>query len=147
MKGDFGYGDGLFGTKELPFFENFYAGGPRSVRGYEENTLGPKDTTIHGGTRRRPLGGNIKVVGGAEMIFPLPFLKEFKQVRFAAFFDGGNVYSSDESFEFSELRYSTGLSGIWISPFGLVSVSIARPIGDKTGDETQPFQFTFGSTF
>ncbi|MDE0158105.1 MAG: outer membrane protein assembly factor BamA [Gammaproteobacteria bacterium] len=147
VKGDFGYGNGLFGTDELPFFENFYAGGPRSVRGYEENTLGPKDTPVHGGTRRRPLGGNIKVIGGAEMIFPLPFLKEFKQVRFAAFFDGGNVYSSDESFEFSELRYSTGLSGIWISPFGLVSVSIARPIGDQEGDETQPFQFTFGSTF
>ena len=147
VKGDFGYGSGLFGTDELPFFENFYAGGPRTVRGYEENTLGPKDTPVQGGTRRRPLGGNIKVVGGAEMIFPLPFLKEFKQVRFAAFFDGGNVYSSDESFEFSELRYSTGLSGIWISPFGLVSVSIARPIGDKEGDQTQPFQFTFGSTF
>ena len=81
------------------------------------------------------------------MIFPLPFLKDFKQVRFAAFFDGGNVYSDNEAFDFSELRYSTGLSGIWISPFGLVSVSIARPIGDKEGDETQPFQFTFGSTF
>ena len=147
VKGDFGYGDGLFGTGELPFFENFYAGGPRSVRGYEENSLGPKDTPVSGSSIRRPLGGNIKVVGGAEMIFPLPFLKDFKQVRFAAFFDGGNVYSSDESFEFSELRYSTGLSGIWISPFGLVSVSIAKPIGDKEGDETQPFQFTFGSTF
>lgn len=141
VKGDVGYGDGLFGTDSLPFFENFYAGGPRSVRGYEENTLGPRDSN------NRPLGGNIRVTGGAEMIFPLPFLKEFKQVRFAAFFDAGNVYASDESFSLNEIRYSTGLSGIWISPFGLVSVSIARPIGDKMGDETQPFQFTFGSTF
>ncbi len=147
VKGEFGYGNGLFGTDELPFFENFYAGGPRSVRGYEENSLGPKDTPRGGSTRRRPLGGNIKVIGGTEMIFPIPFLKDFKQVRFAAFFDAGNVYSSEESFEFSEIRYSTGLSGIWISPFGLVSVSIAKPIGDKPGDETQPFQFTFGSTF
>ena len=141
VKGEVGYGDGLFGTDELPFFENFYAGGPRSVRGYEENTLGPRDS------RNRPLGGNIKVLGGAEMIFPLPFLEDFKQVRFAAFFDAGNVYASDEKFRFSEIRYSAGLSGIWISPFGLVSLSIARPIGDKVGDETQPFQFTFGSTF
>ena len=111
------------------------------MRGYEENTLGPRDSN------NRPLGGNIRITGGAEMIFPLPFLKEFKQVRFAAFFDAGNVYASGEPFSFNEIRYSTGLSGIWISPFGLVSVSIARPIGDKMGDETQPFQFTFGSTF
>ncbi len=166
IKGELGYGDGLFETDELPFFENFYAGGPRSVRGYEENTLGPEeclypldqpreedeplaasncpDRVVR---RGRPVGGNIKVIGGAEMIFPLPFLQDFKQVRFAAFFDAGNVYASDESFDFGEIRYSTGLSGIWISPFGLVSVSIARPIGDKPGDETQAFQFTFGSTF
>ncbi len=141
LKGELGYGGGLFGTSELPFFENFYAGGPRSVRGYEENTLGPRDS------RGRPLGGNIKVIGGAEMIFPIPFLKDFKQVQFAGFFDAGNVYADDEKFSFSEIRYSTGVSGIWVSPFGLVSISMARPIGDKPGDELQQFQFTFGSTF
>ena len=147
LRADIGYGEGVFGGDGLPFFENFYAGGPRSVRGYEENTLGPRDSF------GRPLGGNIKTVGSAEMIFPIPFLKEFKQVRFAAFFDAGNVYGEDTargdySFDLGELRYAAGFSGIWISPFGLVSVSIAEPIGDKKGiDETQPFQFTFGSTF
>ena len=34
------YGD----TQEPPFFQNFYAGGPRSLRGFESNTLGPRTT-------------------------------------------------------------------------------------------------------
>ena len=142
VKGDFGYGDGIINTDELPFFENFYAGGPRSVRGYEENTLGPRDSF------NRPLGGNIKLTGGAELILPVPFLKEFSNsVRFALFFDAGNVYGEDDDFDLGEIRYSAGLGGIWVSPFGLVSVSIAKPIGDKPGDEVQQFQFTFGSSF
>jgi outer membrane protein insertion porin family len=141
MKADLGYGDGYGGLNDLPFFENYYAGGPRSVRGYEENTLGPRDSF------NRPLGGNIKVVGGAEIIIPVPFLKDFDQVRLAGFFDAGNVYGKGDDFSFSELRYSAGLSGIWVSPFGLVSVSISKPIGDKPGDEVQQFQFTFGNSF
>ena len=84
---------------------------------------------------------------GAEVIFPVPFLRDFKQVRFAAFFDAGNVWAEEDSFELNELRYSAGISGIWVSPFGLVSVSIATPIGEEDDDETQPFQFTFGSSF
>jgi len=144
-KAELGYGDGLFGTDELPFFENFYAGGPRSVRGYEENTLGPLGKDLS--NRNLPIGGNMKIVGGVEIIFPLPFLEDLDSVRVSAFFDAGNVYGSDESVDLGELRYSAGLSGIWISPFGLVSVSVAQPFNDQPQDRTQVFQFTFGSNF
>jgi len=145
LKGDVGYGDG-FGDDALPFFENYYAGGPRSVRGYEENTLGPLDS------RGRPLGGNIKIVGGAELIIPVPFLREFESVRLAGFLDGGNVWGTNfitgsTDFDISEMRFSVGLSVIWVSPFGLVSVSISKPFGDEPGDQTQSFQFNFGSSF
>lgn len=151
VKGEFGYGE-AFGDDNLPIFENFYAGGPRSVRGYEENTLGPR-------VRGRPLGGNIKIIGGAEFIIPIPFLDEFKEsVRMSAFFDAGNVFGDygpdinneglvNEPFDMGNLRYSAGLSGIWVSPFGLVSISIATPIGSEPGDETQRFQFNFGTNF
>lgn len=136
-----GYGDGLGDTDELPFFENFYAGGPRTVRGYEENTLGPLDS------RGRPLGGNLKLVAGAEVILPVPFLRDVESVRVSGFFDAGNVYAPEDDVDLGELRYSAGLSGIWISPFGVVSVSIAAPIGSQSEDDTQPFQFTFGTSF
>ena len=153
LKGDFSYGDSYGDTDGLPFFENFYAGGPKSVRGYEENTLGPLDD------QDRPLGGNLKVVAGAEVILPVPFFRDLRSVRFSAFFDAGNVYGNNEDFDASELRYSVGLSGIWVSPFGLISASIAQPINDQDdvlgpkglvkerGDQTQIFQFTFGSSF
>jgi len=142
LKGDLGYGDSYGDTKGgLPFFENFYAGGPKSVRGYEENTLGPLDSL------GRPLGGNLRVVGGAEVILPVPFFKDIKSIRVAGFFDAGNVYGTDEDFDAGELRYSAGLSAIWLSPFGLVSASVAQPFNDQSTDQIQNFQFTFGTSF
>ncbi len=141
LKGDVGYGDSYGDTKEYPFFENFYAGGPKSVRGYEENTLGPKDSV------GRPLGGNLRVLAGAEVIIPVPFLSDIKSFRMSGFFDAGNVYGINEDFDLGELRYSAGIAGIWVSPFGILSVSAAAPIADKDGDDTQPLQFTFGTNF
>ncbi len=142
LKGALAYGDSYGDTKGgLPLFENFYAGGPKSVRGYEENTLGPLDSL------GRPLGGNLKVVGGAEVILPVPFFKDIKSIRIAGFFDAGNVYGIDEDFDAGELRYSAGISGIWLSPFGLVSASIAQPFNDQATDQIQNFQFTFGTSF
>ena len=41
---DLGYTKAFGDTKETPFFRNFYAGGPRSLRGFESNTLGPRST-------------------------------------------------------------------------------------------------------
>ena len=141
LKGRVGYGDGYGDTSELPFFENFFAGGPRSVRGYEENSLGPEDEF------RRAIGGNLLVVGNAEIILPLPFLPDTKSVRITGFVDAGNVYTASESFSFDEMRMATGISGIWLSPFGVLSVSVSKPFRDRIGDETQPFQFTFGTSF
>ena len=95
----------------------------------------------------RPLGGNLRLVAGAEVILPVPFFRDIKSVRIAGFFDAGNVYGTDEDFDTGELRYSVGLSGIWVSPFGLVSASIAQPLADQAGDQIENFQFTFGTSF
>ncbi len=139
---DIGYGDSYGDTTELPFFENFYAGGPRTVRGYRENTLGPRDSS------NRALGGDTKIVGNAEIILPVPFLSDFKKsIRITGFIDAGNVYGPSESLELGDLRYSTGMSAIWISPFGAVSASIAQPINEQSTDQVQNFQFTFGTSF
>jgi outer membrane protein insertion porin family len=137
-----GYGDSYGSTTELPFFENFFAGGPRSVRGYKENTLGPVTS------RNRPLGGDRKVVANAEVILPVPFLSGFKKsVRVSGFIDAGNVYAPNEDLKLGDMRYSTGVSAIWVSPFGAVSMSMALPFNDKPTDQIQNFQFTFGTSF
>lgn len=142
LSGRFGYGDSYGDTSELPFFENFYAGGPRSIRGYEENTLGPKDST------NRALGGDTRIIGNAEIILPVPFLSDYKKsIRLTGFIDAGNVFGANEDVSFGDMRYSTGISGIWISPFGAVSASLAMPFGDEATDEIQNFQFTFGTSF
>ena len=138
---DLGYGDAIGDTTELPFFENFYAGGPRSVRGYDEFTIGPVDNT------GLAIGGSKKVVGNAEVIIPVPFLSDVKQARVTGCVDAGSVYGPDEDVSFDDLRYSTGISAIWVSPFGAISASYAVPFANKSTDRIQNFQFTFGTSF
>ena len=141
LDGELGYGDGYGGTGELPLTENFFAGGLRSVRGFEANTLGPRDS------KEEPIGGALKVAGTAEVILPLPFTRESNAFRVTSFLDAGNVYRSTGDFEFDTLRYSAGVAGIWVSPVGPMTMSYAVPLRTRTGDETQGFQFTFGTSF
>lgn len=141
LRGEVGYGDGYSDTEDLPLMDNFFAGGIRSVRGFEANTLGPRDS------RDRALGGDLKLEARAEIILPVPFAPDSKSFRLTTFVDAGNVYGPDEDFEISELRYSAGLSAIWLSPLGAVTVSVAQPFNDDADDDTEPFQFTFGTSF
>ena len=142
LSADLGYGDAYGETTELPFFENFFAGGPRTVRGFKTNTLGPLDSN------GRPLGGNTKIIGRAELILPAPFLDEYKKsFRLTGFIDAGNVYGPDQKIDLGQIRYSTGIGAIWVSPFGVVQASIAMPLNKKPGDQTENFQFTFGASF
>lgn len=150
LSGDVAYGDGYGDTESLPFFENFYAGGPRSVRGWIANSLGPRETLTDD-----PVGGNLKLVGSVELFAPAPVGGEFeKSLRLGAFFDFGTVWTMDDSelltstgFDLGDLRYSTGLSVTWLSPVGALSFSFAYPLNEEEGDETQVFQFGFGQTF
>jgi len=132
------YGDGYGSTKNLPFFENFFAGGVSSVRGFQSNTLGPRDSNGD------PFGGSTKLLGSAELFFPVPFLEELNTVRIGAFADAGMV---SDGFNLNYMRYSAGLSGQWLSPFGALTVSAAIPFNKKQGDRVQMFQFNFGQGF
>lgn len=153
---DLGYGDGIGDTDGLPFFENFFAGGPKTVRGWRENTLGPRETTLE----ENPSGGNIKIVGSLEIFAPPPIEGDFaKTLRLGAFFDFGNVWTTSNptigdfelvaptGFSLSDIRYSAGLSVSWLSPIGALSASVAYPFNEKDGDDTQVFQFGIGQTF
>jgi outer membrane protein insertion porin family len=137
LNGELGVGDGL-GGKPMPFFKNFYAGGVSTVRGFEPNSLGPKD--INGDS----IGGSRRLVANAEFLFPFPGLKNDRSVRLGAFFDVGMI---GDKFDGGQLRYSTGVSVMWVSPLGPLRVSAAKPMRADATDREQRFQFTFGSAF
>jgi len=141
LKGDIGFGD-TYGGDIFPPFENYYAGGMNSVRGFKDNTLGPRDTKTN-----RATGGQLRTVGNAEIIMPIPFVKDSAAYRLSSFIDVGNVYESLDNFDANELRYSTGIAAAWLSPFGLLRFSLGYPLNDKSKDETQVFQFSFGQQF
>ncbi len=151
LSADLAYGDGYGDLSALPFFENYYAGGPRTVRGFRANTLGPRETNVP----FDPVGGNTKVVGTIELFAPPPIGGEFeKTLRLGAFLDAGNVWETTGTdlvaptgFDLGELRYSTGLSATWLSPVGALTISYAVPLNEKEQDQVQAFQFGIGQTF
>jgi outer membrane protein insertion porin family len=220
-----GYGDAYGSSEQLPFFRNFYAGGLRTVRGYETNTLGPRSTQavsyqtqftellrdsdgnifldangdprfdqtserayileqavdasgnpIFDATgqpvfidelfvsdifqyRPLPFGGNIQMVGTAEMLFPFGFLEDQSRIRSSLFLDAGNVFSSYctdrqiaqnncSNFAFDEFRYSAGVSLSWFTGImGVMTFSLAKPFNNSIIDESETFQFDIGNTF
>lgn len=141
LNADLGYASGR-GEKPLPFFKNYYAGGPTSVRGYEDFSLGPRDS------EGNSLGGTRRVVGNAELLFPMPGAAQDKSLRVALFLDAGQVYAEGAPVELSELRTSTGLALSWASPLGPLRLSYAWPLNAQEGiDREQRLQFRFGTTF
>jgi len=141
LTGDLGYVHGISG-KPVPFFKNFYAGGPGSVRGYKAFSLGPQDAESN------VLGGTRKVSGAAEVLFPMPGAQQDKSLRLSAFVDAGQVYAADQKIALGDLRYSAGVGLAWNSPFGPLKLSVAQPLNVKKGfDRVERLQFTFGSVF
>lgn len=138
---ELGYGGGYGDTSRLPFFANFFAGGISSVRGYEANSLGPRDSN------GRPLGGAFLATGRLELIFPPPVGGAAHTLRLSGFVDAGNVFATVSDFDTAELRYSAGVTLQWLSPLGPLTFSLAAPLNAKPGDDTQEFQFTFGRSF
>ena len=158
-----GYGN------DLPFYENFYAGGYGSVRGYESSTLGPKSQVYLDAVNdpdnqtftAEEVGGNALATFGAELILPMPFKGDWAdQVRPVLFAEGGQVFDTsdkeDRTFNDSDVplltqdndfRYSAGAGITWYTPIGPISLSYAVPFGDKEGDETEKVQFQIGNTF
>lgn len=145
LNGEIGYAD-TYDNGNYPFFKNYYMGGVNSVRGYQNATLGPKAIDSISG-RQYSIGGTKRLLGNAELFFPVPGLKNSSQFRMSAFVDAGNVFGSNESYSLGDLRYSAGIGASWISPFGPLKVVYAKALNSESGDDTQTIQFQMGQQF
>ena len=146
-------------TTAVPPFSNFYLGGPDSVRGIREGTLGPRDS--HG----NPYGGNLALTGQVEAILPVPE-KFSSTARATLFYDFGQVaykgnvlftdkgdYPVDYAFSPKNFVTSTGFAVQWLAPLGLFKFSYAIPLKYhhdtllNYGDDIEHFQFSIGQAF
>ncbi|MEW5249725.1 outer membrane protein assembly factor BamA [Microbulbifer discodermiae] len=182
-----GYADSYGTTTELPFFQNFYAGGFGSVRGFERNSLGPRSTPFqqyrinpcevdaegfvtncyvqnaNAGELEvtsqfqdpDPFGGNILIEGSAEVIFPLPFVKDQRSMQSAFFIDAGNVFDTScgatqlncYDVDLNHINVSAGIGLTWITGFGPLTFSLAKALEKNEEDEVEVFQFSLGNSF
>ena len=156
---DAGYGNG-YGGRSLPFFQNYYGGGVGSVRGFDTNSLGPREpsyitktengvTTTTAVFNGNATGGRRKFSMNNEILFPFPGTKNDKSVRGSVFFDAGQIYDRSDSQQKDNQRvhFSTGLAIAWQSPIGALKFSYAFPLSTKPNDKLQRFQFQVGTLF
>lgn len=149
-RGEIGYGDGYGDRSQMPFYEHFYAGGYGSVRGYSANSLGNRvDSNDPYDDDEDPFGGNVLTEGGLELIVPTPFAGDTRSMRTSFFFDAGQVFDNDRGYnpELTEIRTSVGIGFQWITVVGPLAFSLAQPLNDQSGDDTQMFQFSLGQSF
>jgi outer membrane protein insertion porin family len=153
------YGTALGNTTALPPYRHFFVGGPDTVRGFRENTLGPRDSLGN------PFGGDAAISGQVEAILPMP-AKFASTSRLSLFFDFGQAFFTgdtkfrdkngslvDYGFDVNAIRTSAGIAVQWLAPLGLFRFSFAYPIQYRRdtwrsyGDETERFQFSIGNAF
>lgn len=141
LNADLGWGQGL-SNRPYPLFKNYFVGGLGSVRGYQQSTLGPSDTT-----NSLYLGGPKKIVMNAELLAPFPGAGNDRTLRLFAFTDVGRAFGEHEKVNLTELRSSVGVGLSWISPMGPLRFSYALPMRRQLTDKIQRLQFQIGTSF
>jgi outer membrane protein insertion porin family len=130
-----------YGGKELPFYKRYFGGGSGSVRGFGNKTLGP---TYPNGKAK---GGEISILGSANLITPAFFFDNNEKMRMSAFIDAGNIFEKSSSINLGDIRMSAGLGFAYLSPIGSIGAFISTPILKKDGDTIEDFGFSLGSGF
>ena len=143
LNGELGWGKGLNG-QPFPLFKNYYSGGLGSVRGFQQGSLGPRDTTA--GTDYAT-GGPKKLTLNAEIVAPFPGAGNDRTLRLYGFVDAGNVFGENEQYRLNDLRASAGIGISWISPVGPLRIAYALPIRKMSGDRIERLQFQIGTSF
>jgi outer membrane protein insertion porin family len=119
-----------------PVFENFFAGGTTTIRGFRFRGASP----VNMGTI---VGGELQILGSAEYLFPIT---ADDALRAVAFVDFGTVEEKIEV-DFDNFRVAPGF-GLRISVPALgpapIALDLAFPIAHADGDDIQNFSFRVG---
>ena len=137
---DLSWGKGL-GGHPYPIFKNFYGGGLGSVRGFDQNSLGPVDVT------GAYIGGNRKINLNSELYLPIPGTGNDRTLRWFTYVDVGNVWGEEQKLNASDLRASAGVGLTWVSPVGPLKLSYGQPLRKRPEDRIQRLQFQIGTAF
>jgi outer membrane protein insertion porin family len=130
-----------YGGKELPFYRRYFGGGSGSVRGFGNKTLGP----LYPNGKAK--GGEISILGSANLITPAFFFDNNEKMRMSAFIDAGNIFEKSSNIDLGDIRMSTGLGFAYLSPIGSIGAFISTPILKKDGDIIEDFGFSLGTGF
>jgi outer membrane protein insertion porin family len=131
-----GIAEGFGGTSDLPIVERFFLGGRTTVRGYAQDTLGPK------GSDGNPTGGNAFAMFNLELRTDVG-----KGLGFITFLDGGNVWQKISEMDVTDLKYTTGLGLTYATPVGPVSVAFGYKLNREEGESRGELHFSLGYTF
>jgi outer membrane protein insertion porin family len=134
--GRVGYGLPIGITEQMPLRERFFLGGRTSVRGYNENEIGPR------GDNGDPIGGDFLVNFNTELRFPL-----FLGLHGAVFLDGGGDYLVDQSISFHEFREGAGPGLRYQTPVGTIALDYGFKIDRRAGESIGEVHVTIGNIF
>lgn len=135
LKGGVAYHFGK--TEELPLVERFFLGGRSTVRGYEQDTLGPK------GVDNNPIGGNAFIMGNIEMRTTAGL-----GIGIVTFIDFGNVWIKVGDISPGDMRYTAGLGLRYKTPVGPLRVDYGYKLNRATGDGSKgAVHFSIGHAF
>lgn len=131
-----GIAEGYNDTRELPIVERFFLGGRTTVRGYEQDTLGPK------GADGNPTGGNAFLMENVEIRASVT-----RNLGIVAFLDGGNVWVKVEDMDLSDFRFTAGLGVRYNTPVGPIRIDYGRKLQKEKGESRGELHFSIGHAF
>ncbi|MFM1846798.1 MAG: hypothetical protein RL417_272, partial [Pseudomonadota bacterium] len=124
------------GTDEIPISQRFYLGGRNSIRGFRENSLGPR------GDDGAVIGGDLLVANNLEARYLMT-----DSTAIHLFLDAGTVFLRDIGVSADDIRYSTGVGFRFLSPLGPIGFDIGHPLDERSGEPSVRFHFSIGSNF
>jgi len=115
------------GSETVPIFERYFAGGAQSIRGYDERAVGPIDENT-----QDPIGGESIFLASAEYTIPL-----VEVIKFAVFFDIGNVWADAADFGKDDLYSGYGIGFRVKTPIGPMKLDYGIPLETAPGEEEE----------